>query len=116
VNLSISPDFKGIMTLKSKESYNRRLRMRVIEILGGKCNYCGFDDARALQIDHIKGSGVKELKSMSRRTFHNKVFTLVRYINPKQKEYQLLCANCNWIKRSIDRKLKSFKGETDATA
>ena len=65
--------------------------------MGGKCVRCGFSDPRALQIDHINGGGSKERKERGfNGNFHRHV--LKSFIN-KENKYQLLCANCNWIKR-----------------
>jgi Zn-finger protein len=70
-------------------------RQKMITILGGKCVKCGFADIRALQIDHVNGGGCKEFKEdgFVRTNYHNKV------MEDKSGSYQLLCANCNWIKR-----------------
>lgn len=78
-------------------AYQQELRAKVIVFLGGKCQRCGFDDIRALQIDHINGLPYKErLKSI--------YLYLDILENPKSKEiYQLLCANCNWIKRAENK-------------
>jgi hypothetical protein len=80
--------------IASKNYYNKK-RKKVVELLGNKCQRCGFTDWRTLQIDHVNGGGTKEKKSV-KVTFSN-------YISKKilngSKEYQLLCANCNWIKR-----------------
>lgn len=65
-------------------------------LLGNKCVKCGFSDRRALQIDHIKGGGIKERRIGNTRQFHRKVLTSVK---KSEHKYQLLCANCNWIKR-----------------
>ena len=71
-------------------------RFKIFEILGGyQCVRCGFTDSRALQIDHIFGNG----KEMSL----NKSGVIDFYIdNPDiaYEELQILCANCNWIKRA----------------
>lgn len=77
------------------------LREKAINKLGGKCCKCGYYDHRALQIDHINGGGSKELKSMSRSTYLNKI------IKGETKAYQLLCANCNWIKRYENNEVKN---------
>jgi hypothetical protein len=75
---------------------NRKIRRtNLIERLGGCCTRCGFSDERALQIDHINGGGCIELSNglnHSTAEYYNKVIE-----NPDL--YQLLCANCNWIKR-----------------
>ena len=70
-------------------------RREVLSRFGDKCTKCGFSDWRALQIDHIHNNGYIERKSMTRKQYVNKLLT----VDPKSGEYQLLCANCNWIKR-----------------
>ena len=73
-------------------------RFDIMDILGGRiCKRCGFDDVRGLQIDHIKGDGAKD-----RKKFKNVQYMWHYYNNnPKEarKNLQVLCANCNWIKR-----------------
>jgi len=49
-------------TEKSRLKY-RSIRKEIVEKLGNKCTICGFDDFRALQIDHVlSGNGLKERK------------------------------------------------------
>lgn len=74
--------------------YYNAMRDKVFSVLGNACVRCGFSDKRALQIDHINGGGSQENRNMSRHEFMKKVISVGR------KEYQLLCANCNWIKRA----------------
>jgi hypothetical protein len=75
------------------EGQLRRARRKLsLELLGGKCVKCGFSDTRALQIDHVNGGGTKERVKDSRIAEKN-------VINGNTTDYQLLCANCNWIKR-----------------
>lgn len=62
--------------------------------LGGVCFRCGFSDVRALQIDHVAGGGTRELKAGSRGAYYKRVTEQAH-----TGKYQLLCANCNWIKR-----------------
>jgi hypothetical protein len=56
------------------------------------CAECGYDDERALQIDHLAGGGKQHRKNMSTNTFY-------LYVLAHPEEFQLLCANCNQIKR-----------------
>lgn len=63
--------------------------------MGGKCCVCGFSDFRALQIDHIAGFGGRDRRSIT-RCYCNVVQE--SFLN-KENKYQLLCANCNWIKK-----------------
>lgn len=77
--------------------WSEEQREAIITILGGRCRKCGFTDRRALQVDHVDGGGNKERKDTKRATP-----TLARIIRYRSK-YQLLCANCNWIKRHEER-------------
>jgi hypothetical protein len=74
-----------------KHNYLRRLE--VIEYLGGKCMHCGFTDIRALQFDHKQGGGTQDRKTCSLP----KLMRLI--LAGKRPDIQLLCANCNSIKR-----------------
>lgn len=64
------------------------------------CVICGFDDFRALQIDHIDGGGSKHYKELGGKDL---------YVWLRQQEYphgfQVLCANCNWIKRFTNNEM-----------
>ena len=79
----------------SKSKYD--IRMRLINLLGGECVRCGFRDVKALQFDHINGGGSKI------RSIGGGHYTIWRnYLKDPVKanlEIQILCANCNWIKR-----------------
>ncbi len=83
-------------------AYHRKrdniLRSLVLELLGGKCKSCGISDNRVLQIDHINGNGYKENKILGYSGGNTHRY--YRHIlDVKGEGYQLLCANCNWIKR-----------------
>ncbi len=80
---------------KSTREYARRLRTAVLAILGGKCVKCGFSDTRALQADHKSGDGNKERKAIGPHGIYRRILSMEH----PEDEYQLLCANCNWIKR-----------------
>ena len=73
------------------------LRQAAVVALGGKCVRCGYDiSIYALQIDHIHSDGAAE-----RATPGHNQDRLYKNIaqNGSQGRYQLLCANCNAIKR-----------------
>ncbi|MEK7178047.1 MAG: hypothetical protein AAB721_00070, partial [Patescibacteria group bacterium] len=57
-------------------------------------------DYRALQIDHILGNGSKERKKNNTTKIYHKI------VNKQTKGYQLLCANCNWIKRYTNKEYR----------
>ncbi len=85
---------------ESQRKYHLKKRQTLLDLMGNKCCKCGFDDKRALQIDHINGGGIKERKKYNTKDYHRIVLKSIR--NNEQK-YQLLCANCNWIKRYENR-------------
>lgn len=72
--------------------YDRMRRHDIIKFLGGVCVRCGFSDYRALQIDHKHGGGIHEHRALHRSAFYKRV-------REHPEDYQILCANCNWIKR-----------------
>jgi len=76
-------------------NYKRQRRREILERLGGKCVRCGFDDWRGLQIDHIHNGGTKHRQSFSNIwTYYKRILESL-----DMGEYQVLCANCNQIKR-----------------
>lgn len=83
------------MFRKKARKHNLNSRMKLISYLGGKCVRCGFNDWHALQVDHINGNGLKELEN--KVGMKNTWF--LRDIIKNAGKYQLLCANCNWIKK-----------------
>lgn len=79
-----------------EESYRRRRRERCFTLLGGaRCVHhprnfgCEITDRRVLQFDH------KEPPKKARNTG----VRLFREIESHPERFQVLCSNCNWIKR-----------------
>jgi len=74
-----------------------RMRLQLIEMLGGKCIKCGMADVRVLQINHLHGnrreaeSGKKEFVRTGTMTFYWDVLKGRR----KTDDLDLRCANCN---------------------
>lgn len=85
---------------ESQREYHKKNRGELFRLLGEKCCRCGFSDKRALQIDHINGGGIKERRTVNTKDFHRMV---LKSIKNKENKYQLLCANCNWIKRTENK-------------
>lgn len=81
-------------------AYRKKTRERVVKALGGKCVKCGFSDIRALQLDHINGGGNKIRKSIKGGSVK---YYQAMIDNKHKKEIQLLCANCNVIKRIVNK-------------
>ena len=95
---------KSITGRQWSKQWREKQKLRAFEILGAKCSNpdClipgGCTDIRCLQIDHINGGGSKE-----RKRFH---IPLQVFKNPSA--YQVLCANCNWIKRVEKHEIKNI--------
>jgi hypothetical protein len=72
----------------------QQLRRELLAALGDRCVRCGFGDWRALQVDHVNGGGSRERATLNlnRTSYYQKILS-------RPERYQLLCANCNWIKR-----------------
>ena len=75
---------------RDRQSY---MRAMALERLGNQCKRCGESNPVVLQIDHINGGGRNELKRIGTRGVYRKV------INGETGGYQILCANCNVIKK-----------------
>ena len=78
---------------KYLRDYHARLKKAIYDILGHECSRCHYSDSRALQIDHVYGNGV--LHRASGFYYHK----ILKEILAGSAGYQILCANCNWIKR-----------------
>lgn len=87
------------MTPEGRREYYNRVKTEVFTLLGGQCFLCSFNDHRALQIDHINSDGAADRKTYSGISYLN-------YVIKNIEKFQLLCANCNWIKRYTANEVK----------
>jgi len=85
---------------KDKANAKRRqrrkdTRIKVFELLGGRCVNCGCDDYDALEINHINGGGRKEYKTLTQRgarwTFYNAILKGTR----TRDDLEITCRVCN---------------------
>lgn len=86
---------------QARKDYRNGLRIRLVLLLGSKCVKCGYTDLRALQIDHINGGGTTD-----RKRFTNNIMFHRYYLRNREEashELQVLCANCNTIKRLVKK-------------
>jgi len=83
--------------LEYMRTRSKSWRNKVFTALGNKCINCGFEDKRALQIDHINGGGIADRKRKGGHTymFYKQILSESDF----KENYQILCANCNWIKK-----------------
>jgi len=71
---------------------NRRLI--IFDRLGNKCACCGESIKDFLTIDHVNNTGNVERKNIGQRSFYAKLAKN----NESDRDYQLLCWNCNSTK------------------
>ena len=85
--------------------WRKKLRKMIFDKYGRRCKRCGISDERVLQIDHVNGGGTKEKRQyIQRPTYYIKI------LKDESGKYQVLCANCNWIKRA-ERKEMNLSGK-----
>ena len=79
---------------KNRERY-RKIKKEITIFLGSKCNRCGFTDKRVLQVYHINGGGRRHFRIKGRAYYM--YIEILESLKKGEKNYQLLCANCNFI-------------------
>lgn len=105
------PNFLNKMNKRSKKSYrkfqdkrlswqkqhHKKIRIELLSFLGiCECARCGFKDWRALQVDHIEGGGNEARRQGNVSTNPRQYLEVIK---KNLEQYQVLCANCNWIKK-----------------
>jgi hypothetical protein len=80
-----------------------KFRLEILSLLGNKCVQCEESDFRCLQIDHVNGYGSKDRKTVSAGIPY--YIYLIKKIKNGSKDYQILCANCNWKKKYDNREV-----------
>ncbi len=80
-----------------RNPWHRAKRLKIQELLGGRCVQCGFADHRALQVDHVNGDGYSDRQRT--RSGYGLYHAVLADLAIGGGRYRLLCANCNWIKR-----------------
>ena len=94
-----NPEKHRMQSRASKKKLNDAL----FEMYGKICE-CGFDDMRALTLDHVLNNGAEERKSLGERGVYRRAIEKYR-----PKEYRTLCMNCQFIKR-VEAKRKNQSG------
>lgn len=70
----------------------RRLKVRVLTALGGKCACCGELTPEFLTLDHINGGGRKHREEVGHT---HKLYRAVEKEGCPKDKYRVLCWNCN---------------------
>src|SRR3990167_3318276 len=88
IPLGLTKTQKSIIRCRNNQI---ELRTKIFAKLGDKCVRCGFDDPRALHIDHIYNDGWEHRKRNG-----NYKGRLKEILEDENGRYQILCANCNF--------------------
>ena len=99
-----NPDYEKSLNEHNKRNY-KKLRDKILDLLGRECVKCPYNDSRALQIDHIQGDA-----RLDRIRFGNIGWKMYRYYlehtDEAKQKLQILCANCKWIKRHENKETR----------
>jgi hypothetical protein len=111
-NTTWAKSHRPIMNQRARRRY-LKAKLEAVQALGGRCactlpdcwhrGPCPIVDHRIIQFDHVRGGGKQEvLKSISggveRLRYYRRI---TKSANAGERKYQLLCANCNWMKRMV---------------
>ncbi len=94
-----SPEYKEWNRIYQNRYYMRR-KERVIAHYSNNtriCKHCGFSDMMALSIDHVNGGGEAHRKLINKKSGNEFYWWLIDQNFPDG--YQVLCMNCQSIKR-----------------
>lgn len=80
-----------------------RLRNQVFAAYGGKCIQCGETHPAFLSVDHIGNDGADHRRVVGGG---QRLYWWLRQNNFPQEGFQLLCANCNWLKYVSRKQVK----------
>lgn len=95
---------------KSANAYNDRIRDVIFQFFGEQCVKCGFTDRRALQMDHINGRG----RDDHRMGLNQRYKLVVEQPDEAKAKFQILCANCNTIKRVEQHEYLTYRTQRSA--
>lgn len=101
---------RSVMNRRARTRY-LKAKLAAVEILGGRC-CCDLvacwhqgpyliSDHRILQFDHVAGGGNQNARKINCGTKRVRYYReIVQSKKSGEGRYQLLCANCNWMKRA----------------
>lgn len=98
-----NPTVRKEIANKSRRITKLKLKCSAYEKLGHKCAHCSDDRIHVLSIDHVNGDGADHRREIGRdyRKLYNSV------IEDSSGRFQLLCMNCQWIKRHSNGETKN---------
>jgi len=94
---------------------HHRNKIKILEMYGKQCVYCGETKYECLVVDHIKDNGAEHRKSKDfKRLSVGGMYGYLAMTEYKPDLYQILCHNCNAMKQYYGvkpngNKCKSFE-------
>jgi len=82
--------------MKQRVARRTETRREIIKFFGEKCGVCGFNNVKALQIDHKIGGGTKEMKQMKESI--KRCFSIQKNSLKSINSYVLIAIGLNVIK------------------
>lgn len=97
--------YQHVRALTVNHKYTEHREKIIAHYSGGsnQCASCCLADKRVLQIDHINNNGAQHRKEMGQL---NSVWWIVK--NNYPEGFQILCANCNYLKE-VERRDTEFE-------
>lgn len=78
---------------------HHRNKVKVLELYGKKCNYCGEDRYEFLSIDHINNDGARHKETAEYKRLNcGGMWGVLSHTEYRPDLYQVLCHNCNIAK------------------
>jgi hypothetical protein len=93
----------------NKKCYNKR-RLVILNHYSNNtcaCAFCGIKDIRVLSIDHVEGGGKEHLRKIGFKSIYD--WLLQNHLPPG---FQVLCMNCQFIKRHTRNECKRKPKDT----
>jgi hypothetical protein len=83
------------------KNFRERTKYRIFNLYSGgepKCAQCGENRMVCLSIDHIQGDGAKHRRELNGGRGTELYLSIEKNYDPSR--FQVLCMNCQWVKRA----------------
>jgi len=105
-----------VIERKSSLQRHNEILKEIFDILGRECSNpdCPIPKEKmnpiALQIDHVNNDGAKDRKVYGVKATSNQYYRrILKKLKEGSKDYQTLCAYCNWVKGYEQRRSRRLK-------